>query len=80
MQVHINACISTIYRIRELSVWLREIKNKIKKSSHKHQQIDMKYTSQFLDLEKKLQLFFENLEYYSTLTSQPINFSKTKGL
>ena len=38
----------------------------------------MKFTSQCLDLEKKLQLFFKNLEYYSNLTIQPINYSKTE--
>jgi hypothetical protein len=42
--------------------------------------IGMKYTAQCLDLEKKLQLFFENLEYYSTLTAQPINYAKTEGV
>lgn len=42
--------------------------------------ISMKYTAQSLDLENKLQLFFENLEFYSTLTAQPINCSKTQGL
>ena len=40
----------------------------------------MKFTSQCLDLEKKLQLFFENLEYYSNLTIQPINYSKTEAV
>ena len=30
--------------------------------------------------EKKLQLFFENLEYYSNLTIQPINYSKTEAV
>jgi len=42
--------------------------------------IGMKYTSQCLDLEKKLRLFFENLEFYSTLTAQPINYSKTEAI
>ena len=42
--------------------------------------IGMKYSTQCLDLEKKLNLFFDNLLFYSTLTSQPINFSKTVGL
>ena len=40
----------------------------------------MNFTSQCLDLEKKLQLFFENLEYYSNLTIQPINYSKTEAV
>jgi hypothetical protein len=42
--------------------------------------IGMKFTAQCLELEKKLQLFFKNLEFYSILTSQPINYSKTEGL
>jgi hypothetical protein len=42
--------------------------------------IGMKYTSQCLDLENKPELFFNNLEYYSTLTAQPINYAKTEGL
>jgi hypothetical protein len=42
--------------------------------------IGMKFTAQCLDLERKLKLFFDNLEYYSTLTAQPINYAKTEGL
>ena len=42
--------------------------------------IGMKYSNQCLELERKLQLFFDNLEFYSTLTAQPINYSKTEGL
>ena len=42
--------------------------------------IGMKFSSQCLDLERKLQVFFENLEYYSNLTIQPINYSKTEAL
>ncbi|UJR07404.1 hypothetical protein I4U23_011690 [Adineta vaga] len=42
--------------------------------------IGIKYTLQCLDLERKLKVFLENLEYYSILTAQPINFSKTEGL
>ena len=39
-----------------------------------------KFSAQCLELERKLQLFFENLEFYSILTSQPINYSKTEGI
>ena len=42
--------------------------------------IGMKYSTQCLDLENKLKLFFEKLHFDSTLTSQPINFAKTVGL
>ena len=42
--------------------------------------IGMRYSAQCLELERKLRTFFENLEFYSLLTSQPINYSKTEGL
>jgi hypothetical protein len=42
--------------------------------------IGMKFNAQCLELERKLQLFMENIEYYSSLTSQPINLSKTEDL
>ncbi|CAM4822440.1 unnamed protein product [Rotaria magnacalcarata] len=42
--------------------------------------IGSKFTSQCIDLERKLKIFLENLEYYSILTSQPINYNKTEGL
>ena len=42
--------------------------------------IGMKFSSQCLELERKLQVFFENLEYYSNLTIQSINYSKAEAL
>ncbi|CAF1002952.1 unnamed protein product [Didymodactylos carnosus] len=42
--------------------------------------IGMEYTSQCLDLEHKLQLFFDRLEYYCCLAVQPINYDKTQAL
>ncbi|CAF1361665.1 unnamed protein product [Adineta ricciae] len=42
--------------------------------------IGMKYAQQCIDLERKLQKFLDNLEYYRVLTSQLINFAKTEGL
>ena len=42
--------------------------------------MDMKFTSQYLHLEKKLQPFFENLVYYSILTVEAINYSKTEAV
>ena len=36
--------------------------------------------SQYLDLERKLQLSFENLEYCSTLLVQLINYCKTEAM
>ncbi|CAF1319634.1 unnamed protein product [Rotaria magnacalcarata] len=42
--------------------------------------IGSKFTSQCIDLERKLKLFLENLEFYSILTSQPINYNKAEGL
>ena len=42
--------------------------------------MDMKFTSRYLHLEKKLQPFFENLVYYSILTVQAINCSRTEAV
>ena len=42
--------------------------------------ISMKFTAQYFDLERKLHLFFVKLEFYSILTSPPINYAKTEGL
>jgi hypothetical protein len=42
--------------------------------------IGVKYSEQCLDLEKRLNKFFVNLEYYSLLTLQPINYSKTEAM
>ena len=38
------------------------------------------FTDQCLDLEKQLKLFLNQLEYYLSLSVQPINFSKTEAL
>ena len=43
-------------------------------------QIGIQYTEQCLDLQKRLRLFLDQLEYYCLLTVQPINFNKTEGL
>ena len=43
-------------------------------------QIGKRFTDQCLDLEKRLKLFLNQLEYYSPLSVQPINFSKTEAL
>lgn len=43
-------------------------------------QLGIKYSSQCLDLEKRLKIFIDNLEYYSYLTDQPINYNKTEVL
>ena len=42
--------------------------------------IGSKFRNQCLDLERKLKIFFDNLEYYTILTVQPVNFSKTEAL
>ena len=41
-------------------------------------QMGVKYTEQCLDLERRLQTFLEQLEFYSILAVQPINYSKTQ--
>jgi hypothetical protein len=43
-------------------------------------QIGIGYTSQCLDLEKRIKVFLNDLEYYSCLTDQPINLNKTEAL
>ena len=41
--------------------------------------IGMKFSAQCIELESKLKLFFDKLEYYCILTAQPINYPKTHG-
>ena len=41
--------------------------------------IGIRYLGQCLDLEKKLKVFFDYLEYYSLLAAQPINYEKTEA-
>jgi len=43
-------------------------------------QIGIRYTDQCIDLERRLSIFFEHLEYYATLAVQPINYSKTQAM
>ncbi|CAF3368748.1 unnamed protein product, partial [Rotaria socialis] len=43
-------------------------------------QLGINYSSQCLDLEKRIKVFLDNLDYYSCLTDQPINFNKTKAM
>ncbi|CAF1592447.1 unnamed protein product, partial [Didymodactylos carnosus] len=43
-------------------------------------QIGIKFTQQCIDLEKRLHIFFEQLEFYAVLTVQRINCIKTKGM
>ena len=42
--------------------------------------IGEKFTEQCIDLERRLQAFLEQLEFYSILAVQPINYSKTQGV
>ncbi|CAF2948356.1 unnamed protein product [Rotaria sp. Silwood2] len=43
-------------------------------------QLGIKYSYQCLDLEKRIKVFIDHLEYYSYLTDQPINTNKTQAL
>ncbi|CAF1217274.1 unnamed protein product [Rotaria sordida] len=43
-------------------------------------QLGINYSSQCLDLEKRVKIFIDQLEYYSCLTGQPINFNKTEAM
>jgi hypothetical protein len=38
------------------------------------------FTTQCLDLERRIKFFCEQLEFYCLLTVQPINYNKTEGL
>ncbi len=40
----------------------------------------VKYSSQCLDLERKLKKLFDYLKYYAVLSVQPINYNKTELL
>ncbi|CAF2374128.1 unnamed protein product [Rotaria sp. Silwood2] len=42
--------------------------------------IGIKYTDQCIDLERRLQMLLEQLEFYSILAVQPINYSKTQAM
>ena len=41
--------------------------------------IGMKFSMQCLELERKLKIFFDKLEFYCVLNVQPINYKKTLG-
>lgn len=43
-------------------------------------QLGLRYTDQCLDLEKRLKSFLDQLEFYSVLADQPINYSKTEAM
>ncbi|CAF4402587.1 unnamed protein product, partial [Rotaria sp. Silwood2] len=43
-------------------------------------QLGINYSSQCLDLEKRVKVFLDQLEYYSCLTDQPINLNKTEAM
>lgn len=42
--------------------------------------IGVKFTDQCIDLERRLRKFLDNLEFYSLLTLQPINYKKTEAM
>ena len=42
--------------------------------------LGMRYSKQCLDLEKRVKVFLDNLEFYSRLADQPLNHSKTEAL
>ena len=42
------------------------------------EQIEIKFTEQCMDLERRLHTFFEQLEIYSLLAVQPINYTKAQ--
>ena len=44
------------------------------------EQIGIRFTNQCIDLERRLQMFVDQLELYSMLAVQPINHSKTQAM
>ncbi|CAF1500132.1 unnamed protein product [Didymodactylos carnosus] len=42
--------------------------------------IGVRYTEQCIDLERRLKLLCDQLEFYAILSVQPVNFSKTEAL
>lgn len=43
-------------------------------------QVGLKYCNQCVDLERRLDTFFDDLEYYYLLAVQPINYNKTQAM
>ncbi|CAF4331189.1 unnamed protein product [Rotaria socialis] len=43
-------------------------------------QIAFRFTDQCIDLERRLQSFLDQLEFYSILSVQPINYAKTQAM
>ena len=43
-------------------------------------QMGIQYSKQCMDVEKRLATFFDDLEYYSVLAVQPINYKKTQAM
>lgn len=43
-------------------------------------QMGIRFTDQCIDLEYRLKTFFEQLEFYSILAVQPINYAKTEAM
>ena len=43
-------------------------------------QIGLRFSDQCIDLERRLQVFLDQLEFYSILAVQPINYTKTKAM
>lgn len=43
-------------------------------------QIGLRYTEQCLDLEKRTKFFLDSIEFYSSLSDQPLNWSKTEAM
>ena len=43
-------------------------------------QLDLRYTDQCIDLEKRIKSFLHSLDYYSCLADQPLNTTKTEAM
>ena len=61
-------------------VWIPTFSALRKVIGHVRKQLGICYTDQCLDVEKRVSSFVEHLEFYSRLSAQPINMSKTVAL
>ncbi|CAF2953122.1 unnamed protein product [Rotaria sp. Silwood2] len=43
-------------------------------------QLEVRYTSRCIDLERRIKSFLDSLEYYSCLADQPLNRIKTEAM
>ncbi|CAF4408726.1 unnamed protein product [Rotaria magnacalcarata] len=84
-QLRFEGCLGKLCRmgipsvyVKWIQAWLNDRQATIEIQAVLAGQIGLKFTQQCVDLERRLQMFFEQLEFYSILAVQPINYSKTQ--